>query len=68
MIIQLGEKIPDVELKIMGKERPESVRTGEASRLMEALMRTDGLDPILRTIDPVMGTVRQAPRREIEQQ
>ncbi len=29
MMIQIGEKIPDVELKIMGKERPESVQTSE---------------------------------------
>ena len=29
MMIQIGEKIPDVELKTMGKERPESVQTGE---------------------------------------
>ena len=28
-MIQLGETIPDVELKIMGKERPESVQTGQ---------------------------------------
>ena len=29
MMIQIGEKIPDVELKKMGKERPESVQTDE---------------------------------------
>ncbi len=28
-MIQIGEKLPDVELKIMGKERPESVQTHE---------------------------------------
>ena len=28
-MIQIGEKISDVELKVMGKERPESVQTGE---------------------------------------
>ena len=29
MAIQIGETVPDVELKIMGSERPESVQTGE---------------------------------------
>ena len=29
MAIQIGATIPDVELKVMGKERPESVQTGE---------------------------------------
>ena len=28
MAIQIGATIPDVELKVMGKERPESVQTG----------------------------------------
>jgi peroxiredoxin len=29
MAIQIGATVPDVELKVMGEERPESVRTGE---------------------------------------
>jgi len=29
MAIQIGAPVPDVELKVMGEERPESVRTGE---------------------------------------
>ena len=29
MAIQIGATIPDVELKVMGKEQPESVQTGE---------------------------------------
>ena len=29
MAIQIGATIPDVELKVMGKERPESIQTGE---------------------------------------
>ena len=29
MMIQIGGTIPNVELKIMGEERPESVQTGE---------------------------------------
>ena len=29
MMIQIGGTIPNVELKMMGEERPESVQTGE---------------------------------------
>ena len=28
-MIQVGERVPDVELKVMGKDRPESVQIGE---------------------------------------
>ena len=40
MAIQIGATIPDVELKIMGKERPESVQTGELFQGKRCLLYT----------------------------
>ncbi len=47
MAIQIGATIPDVELKIMGKERPESVQTGELfqGKRVKQLAPRAGLEP-----------------------